>query len=77
MPNSSTNKDTKLEFAITEVNPLALFGTEDQLLKTIEAEHPTVSVLVRGNQVSITGSEAECLLPRNLSMSQSNLFKLD
>ena len=66
MPNSSTNKDTKLEFAITEVNPLALFGTEDQLLKTIEAEHPTVSVLVRGNQVSITGSEAECFAAKKL-----------
>ena len=66
MPNSSTDKDTKLEFAITEVNPLALFGTEDQLLKTIEAEHPTVSVLVRGNQVSITGSEAECFAAKKL-----------
>ena len=66
MPNSSTNKDTKLEFAITEVNPLALFGTEDQLLKTIEAEHPTVSVLVRGNQVSITGAEAECFAAKKL-----------
>jgi phosphate starvation-inducible PhoH-like protein len=66
VPNSSTNKDTKLEFAITEVNPLALFGTEDQLLKTIEAEHPTVSVLVRGNQVSITGAEAECFAAKKL-----------
>jgi len=66
VPNSSTNKDTKLEFAITEVNPLALFGTEDQLLKTIEAEHPTVSVLVRGNHVSITGAEAECFAAKKL-----------
>ena len=66
MPNSSSAKDTKLEFAITEVNPLTLFGTEDQLLKTIEAEHPTVSVLVRGNQVSITGAEAECFAAKKL-----------
>jgi len=66
VPNSSSDKDTKLEFAITEVNPLALFGTEDQLLKTIEAEHPTVSVLVRGNQVSISGVEAECFAAKKL-----------
>ncbi|NBR64439.1 MAG: PhoH family protein [Micrococcales bacterium] len=66
MPNSSSAKDTKLEFAITEVNPLAVFGTEDQLLKTIEAEHPTVSVLVRGNQVSITGTEDECFAAKKL-----------
>jgi len=66
VPNSSSAKDTKLEFAITEVNPLAVFGTEDQLLKTIEAEHPTVSVLVRGNQVRITGTEAECFAAKKL-----------
>jgi len=66
VPNSSSAKDTKLEFAITEVNPLALFGTEDQLLKIIEAEHPTVSVLVRGNQVSISGTEAECFAAKKL-----------
>ena len=66
MPNSSSAKDTTLEFSITEVSPIALFGTEDQLLKTIEAEHPSVSVLVRGNQVSITGTESECFAAKKL-----------
>ena len=66
MPNSSSAKDTTLEFSITEVSPIALFGTEDQLLKTIEAEHPGVSVLVRGNQVSLTGTEAECFAAKKL-----------
>jgi phosphate starvation-inducible PhoH-like protein len=66
VPNSSSAKDTKLEFAITEVSPLAVFGTEDQLLKSIEAQHPTVSVLVRGNQVSLTGTEDECFAAKKL-----------
>ena len=66
MSNSSSAKDTKLEFAITEVSPLAVFGTEDQLLKSIEAQHPTVSVLVRGNQVSLTGTEDECFAAKKL-----------
>jgi phosphate starvation-inducible PhoH-like protein len=60
------NKDTKLEFSINLPNPTALFGTEDSLLKSIESLHPNVSVLVRGNTVSISGLEADCFAAKKL-----------
>ncbi len=66
MSKESVNKDTKLEFAINLPNPIALFGAEDALLKSIEALHPNVSVMVRGNVVSITGIETECFAAKKL-----------
>jgi phosphate starvation-inducible PhoH-like protein len=62
----SVNKDTKLEFSINLPNPIAVFGTEDALLKSIEALHPNVSVLVRGNTVSISGQESDCFAAKKL-----------
>ncbi|NDD25376.1 MAG: PhoH family protein [Actinobacteria bacterium] len=58
--------NTKLEFAIEGVDLVALFGTEDKLLKSVEKAHPQVSVLVRGNTVTLTGSEADCLAAKRL-----------
>lgn len=66
MSKEQANKDTKLEFSINLPNPIAVFGTEDALLKSIEALHPNVSVLVRGNTVSISGQEADCLAAKKL-----------
>ena len=66
MSNEPASKDTKLEFSVNLPNPTALFGTEDSLLKSIEALHPNVSVLVRGNTVSISGSEVECFAAKKL-----------
>jgi phosphate starvation-inducible protein PhoH and related proteins len=58
--------NTKLEFAIEGVDLVSLFGTEDKLLKSVEKAHPQVSVLVRGNTVTLTGSEADCLAAKRL-----------
>ena len=58
--------DTKLEFSINLPNLISVFGTEDQLLKSIEAIHPDVSVLVRGNVVSISGKEHDCFAAKKL-----------
>lgn len=66
MSKEQVNKDTKLEFSINLPNPIAVFGTEDALLKSIEALHPNVSLLVRGNTVSISGQEADCLAAKKL-----------
>ena len=38
---------------------VSLLGTEDRLLKTLEATYPTVEVTARGNQITLTGSAAE------------------
>jgi phosphate starvation-inducible PhoH-like protein len=59
-------KDTKLEFSVNNLDPVRLFGAEDNLLKSIEALHPNVSVLVRGNAISISGKESECFAAKKL-----------
>jgi len=64
--NEAKPQDTKLEFSINLPNPIAVFGPEDELLKSIEAIHPEVSVMVRGNVVSITGQEAACFAAKKL-----------
>ena len=66
MSNEAKPQDTKLEFSINLPNPIAVFGPEDELLKSIEAIHPEVSVMVRGNVVSITGQEAACFATKKL-----------
>jgi len=58
--------DTKIEFSIEGVELISLFGTEDKLLRSIEKAHPSVSVLVRGNSVSLSGPEADCFAAKRL-----------
>ncbi len=36
-----------------------LLGPQDRLLKTIEKQHPTVDVLVRGNEITLAGGAAQ------------------
>jgi phosphate starvation-inducible PhoH-like protein len=66
VPDKFLSKDTKLEFSIDLPNPIQVFGAEDSLLKSIEEMHPSVSVLVRGNSVSISGNEADCFAAKRL-----------
>ena len=58
--------NTKLEFSIEEVDVMSVLGTEDTLLKSIEAAHPNVVVMVRGNTVSLSGPEADCFAAKRL-----------
>jgi phosphate starvation-inducible PhoH-like protein len=48
------------------VSPVTIFGTEDSLLRSIEAAHPDVSVLVRGNEITLTGIEADIFAAKKL-----------
>jgi len=45
---------------------VALFGTEDKLLKTLEQTYPNVEVHARGNEVVLTGSSDEVSEAKNL-----------
>jgi len=45
---------------------VTIFGTEDSLLRSIEAAHPDVSVLVRGNEITLTGIEADIFAAKKL-----------
>jgi phosphate starvation-inducible PhoH-like protein len=43
-----------------------LLGPQDRLLKTIERQHPEVAVLVRGNEITLTGPSAGVEASRRL-----------
>ena len=66
MPKLPKSNQTTLSFSITEVDPVAIFGTEDSLLRTVEAAHPQVNVLVRGNEVTLSGAESEVFAAKKL-----------
>jgi len=65
MPNKNL-RDTKIDFAIEDVDVVKVLGMQDELLKSIEKIHPNVSVLVRGNSVSLSGTESECFIVKKL-----------
>jgi phosphate starvation-inducible PhoH-like protein len=45
---------------------VSLLGTEDRLLKTLEATYPSVEVTARGNQITLTGAAAEVAAAKQL-----------
>ncbi len=49
MPNSSKSID------LEGIDPLLVFGADDELLRAIEHQFPEIEVLVRGNRVKVTG----------------------
>jgi phosphate starvation-inducible PhoH-like protein len=56
--NDARSPSDELEQVEIRVDGLAmvrLLGPQDRLLKTIERQHPAVQVLVRGNQITLTG----------------------
>lgn len=66
MPRQTKPTLSTLSFAVTEVSPVTIFGTEDSLLRSIEAAHPDVSVLVRGNEITLTGIEVDIFAAKKL-----------
>ena len=59
MPNSASKKITTEKLQIVGVSMVALFGTEDRLLKTLEQTYPEVQVHARGNEVVFTGPTSQ------------------
>jgi phosphate starvation-inducible PhoH-like protein len=58
----TSNRDDQLDETKLTVDGLAmvrLLGPQDRLLRTIERQHPHVQVLVRGNEITLTGGSAE------------------
>jgi phosphate starvation-inducible PhoH-like protein len=49
LPNSSKSID------LEGIDPLLVFGADDELLRAIEHQFPEIEVLVRGNRVKVTG----------------------
>jgi phosphate starvation-inducible PhoH-like protein len=49
----------RIELRVDGLAMVRLLGPQDRLLKTIESQHPAVQVLVRGNEITLTGTSAE------------------
>ena len=50
---------TRVELEVDGVAMVRLLGPQDRLLHTIEARYPAVTVLVRGNHVTLEGPDDE------------------
>ena len=59
MPKSETARTVKEHISVQGIAMVSLLGPEDRLLKTLELEHPGVDVLVRSNEIILTGDDAK------------------
>ena len=66
MPKEPAERQLTERIEVEGVLMVALFGTEDRLLKTLENTYPEVEVHARGNSVVLKGSEAQVRAARNL-----------
>lgn len=66
MPSSASNKKRTEKLQVLGIPMVALFGTEDKLLKTLEQTYPNVEVHARGNEVVLTGPGLEVLDAKEL-----------
>lgn len=62
MTVSESQDSTTVSVDITGVDPVAVFGTEDRLLKVVEEGFPELKFLARGNHIEITGALSQVLL---------------
>lgn len=65
MPDSADDQVVE-RFAADGVAMVRLLGAQDRLLRMLEKEHPQVDVLVRGNEVTLTGAADEVKAARVL-----------
>jgi phosphate starvation-inducible PhoH-like protein len=49
----------RVQISVDGVAMVRLLGPQDRLLKTIEAQHPGVTVMVRGNEITLDGQPDE------------------
>lgn len=73
MPSSASGKTKTEKLQVLGVPMVALFGTEDKLLKTLEQTYPNVEVHARGNEIVLTGpinevSEAKDLIEELIAL---------
>jgi phosphate starvation-inducible PhoH-like protein len=55
----SDPSDVTVDIHVDGIAMVQLLGPQDRLLKTVERQYPGVRVLVRGNEVSLTGAERD------------------
>ena len=60
MSNAANDSDARMTIEIPNSQPMvALLGSNDEYLRLIENAFPSVSVLVRGNEIRLDGSAEE------------------
>lgn len=65
-PESVSEPVSVSELTVDGIAMVQLLGPQDRLLKTVERQYPGVRVLVRGNQVSLSGPERDVTRARSL-----------
>ncbi len=61
-----TETEAVSEITVDGIAMVQLLGPQDRLLKTVERQYPGVRVLVRGNEVTLTGPERDVARARAL-----------
>lgn len=59
---------------VTSVPMVNLLGTNDRLLRTLEATYPTVEVLARGNKITLSGPKESVSLAKQLIVEMIELI---
>ncbi|MFJ3034163.1 PhoH family protein [Curtobacterium pusillum] len=58
-PIDPAESESTVSIQVDGIAMVQLLGPQDRLLKTVERQYPGVRVLVRGNEVSLTGPERD------------------
>ena len=61
----------RVQLRVDDVAMVRLLGPEDRLLRTVEKQFPLVDVLVRGNEITLTGPQRAGRRPRTASCRSS------
>lgn len=65
------------QFTVDGVAMVRLLGAQDRFLRSIEAQHPLVTVMVRGNEITIEGPRAQVGAARELMEELVELVRND
>jgi phosphate starvation-inducible PhoH-like protein len=75
LPKESADRIVTERIEVQGVRMVALFGTEDRLLKTLEATYPSLEVHARGNSVVLKGPENQVAAAINLVSEMVELIQ--
>jgi phosphate starvation-inducible protein PhoH and related proteins len=59
LPKQQPQRNVTERISVIGLDMVSLLGPEDNLLKSLELDHPEVDVLVRSNEIVITGVDAK------------------
>ena len=78
MSNAASDSDARMTIEIPNSQPMvALLGSNDEYLRLIENAFPSVSVLVRGNEIRLDGSAEESAVIDSLIAEMLAMLRTD